>query len=386
MSYFNAPHFRKFKIPVHSDAWFEFRTVGNEDYEGGFGASEVAKFIGFNDYAPVAPEVFYHKIGISEPRRFMNEKIYWGLTNEDRILEAWKFQDASEEGSYAENHSKYKETGNEVHVKRNNVSIPYYLVNDKFPWLFASLDSGIAEGSPMIDPEGHWAVDEETGEVLVTRGICPLECKNMGSYSLKQWEGGMNPTYLAQVHAQMIVTETYYSEIVVLEDGWNLKIFPVYLQPDVAGEILENTKQVWHNVLECRKVWADYGFANAKQKEEIWAYIQSKEPEVSAGKAYRDWLKEQIKNPGAQLNMSDKHLDAAVRYRRFADLEKTMKTEKEKSYNWLMNQMRLMNAGKLSLGKTRAIGYSPDSGRLSVRGFKKVTSKESSIMLKRLGI
>lgn len=382
---FEGDQFQKWDIKVHSEEWFKFRTTGTQGYEGGFGASEVAKFIGFNDYEPVAPEVFYHKVGISAPNRFSNQKTFWGTRNEDRIIDSWQFQEGVEEGSYVDNYTKYKDTRDPKYIQRVAVDVPYYLVNKKYPWLFASLDAGIAEGSPYLTENG-WAIDEETGELLKTDRICPLECKNMGGYALKSWEGGMNPTYIAQVHAQMIVTESVYSEIVVLVDGSDLRIIPVYLDPELAGQILESTKRIWENVLIAREIWKDYHGSSKAKQESIWADIMSLEPEVSAGKAYREWLKEHIKNPGAQIKMNTFHVQDATAYSYFGELEKHFKKLKEKHYNVLLNEMRTKNVGKLDGGKKRSIGYNKESGRMSIRGISKTSPKELKELIKRLGI
>jgi predicted phage-related endonuclease len=364
----------KYHIETHSPEWFKFRTVGTQGYAGGFGASEVGKFIGRDKYEPVAPEVFYHKIGITQPREFMNDAIFWGHTLELIILNCWEFEDLEERGGYALNKSKFDKTGDEQYRIRKRGEAKYYLVNKKYPWLFCSLDSYIEPGQNMIDPRSGYWMHTEDGEIIKTQGPAPLECKAMRYYSIKQWESGMDPSYIAQVHSQMIVTESYYSEIVVLQDGRDLRIHPILLDAELAETLLETTKQVWYNqVLPGRKLFEEYKqlliAGNRKQAEECYGAIVNLEPPVQAGQAYEDYIKKSIQENGVQVSGNMKHYKMAKSYQYAHEMMKVLDEEKSYFKNLILDEMRVKGLSVIRLGKDKKISYNTSSRRLSFAGF-----------------
>lgn len=364
----------QFKVPVHTDEWYQFRTTGTEYYEGGIGASEISKFIGRNFYSPVAPEVFYQKIGVSSPDRIYNDAIHWGIVMEPFIKEVWQYEDLRKDGGYSKNMLNFQNTGDLSFKIREQVDVPFYLINNKYPWLFASLDGAIKPGQKMIDPNRPYFLKENDQYVLTDR-YCPLEVKNMAYYSLKQWEGEMDPGYIAQVHQQMIVSESYYGEIVVLVDGRRLKIFPIYLHSGLAEQILETSYNVWHHkVLPGRELVKEYKHLLMQGKREaankVWANIQSLEPEVRAGEAYTEWLKRSIKDTGERRFGSLQHYAKAQRLKRLKAIKRLLEDEISEGENQLLDDMRKNNLAQIDLGKDKRITYNSNTRRLTISGIK----------------
>ena len=369
----------KYQVKVHSDEWFRFRTIGTDYYEGGVGASEVGKFIGMNKYSPVSTEVFYHKIGLGSPDRLMNDPIYWGQKMEPLILDAWQYEDL--ERGYAKNEMDFKETGDMKYLIRERGEANYYLVNKNYPWLFVSLDSVIPKGSRCINPKTKkWARNKD-GSYYLLQKDCPLECKAMSFYSLKQWKGGMDPSYIAQVHSQMLVTGATYSEIVVLEDGRNLKILPVPLDATLAERLLNATHNFWYKkVIPGRDLVYEYkdklGQGKRMEAERVFAEIQSLEPEPTAGQAYEDWIKDKIKDKGAQVKGNIQDYGLAQDYAYLTSLSNKIEALKQAKKNELLKRFRDLEVYKLELGKERSVGLS-QSGRFTLKGIGKNVSDEA---------
>lgn len=362
----------QYHVPVHSPEWFQFRSTGTDYYQGGIGASEIAKFIGRSMYSPVAPEVYYHKIGMASPSRVYNDAIHWGIVLEKPIKEAWEFEDLRKDGGFSKNMMQFQETGDYTYRQRKQVDVGCYLVNKKFPWLFSSLDGAIVPGSRMVRPDGSGFL-LENGEFVLTDRYCPLECKAMSFYALKQWEGDMDPGYIAQVHQQMLVTESVYSEIVVLQDGRSLKIFPVYLDPDLAEQIIRVSQDVWFNkVVPGRELVKQYTSLVMKNDkigaDQVFAEIQSLEPEVTAGEAYKEWLKKQIQDKGDRARGSVKHWGWASKMKKAKKYKKLLEEVISEYENNLLNHMRVNNISQMDLGKDVRVSYNKRSGRLSVSG------------------
>lgn len=371
----------KHHIKAHTPDWYKFRTVGNKDYHGGIGASEIGKLIGMDIYSPVAPEVFYYKIGLAQPERIINDPIYWGTRLEPEVIHAWKHEDT--QGRYAFNEMMFRETGDAKYKIRDSADAKYYLVNNKHPWLFASLDNAILPNQYMVDPNTlTWMVDEN-GEMMRTQGYCPLECKVLVNYSLKRFDGEMNPSYIAQVHQQMIVTETDYSEIAVLElDNRKLKIYPFKRNEQFVDIILSATYDFWYNRVVpgrtlAKEYYATLRSGKAAESERIFAAIQKLEPEVTSGEAYADWIKKQMRTNTGKVSGNMKHYKMANDYQMLNGFIKCLEDKKSYIYNQLLSDFRNSGIGVIQLdpqGKMQ-IGYSPNSGRISIRGIKKPSDK-----------
>jgi predicted phage-related endonuclease len=367
----------KYHVKAHTPEWYKFRTVGTTEYQGGIGASELGKIIGMDVYSPVAPELFYYKIGLAQPERVINDPIYWGTRLEPEVIHAWKHEDT--QGRYAYNEMLYRETQDPKYLIRDSADAKYYLVNNKYPWLFASLDNAILPNQYKIDPNTlTWMVDEN-GEMVRTQGYCPLECKVLVHYSLKRFEGEMNPTYIAQVHQQMIVTETDYAEIAVLElDNRKLRIYPFRRDERFVDIILEATEEFWYKrVVPGRMLAKDYYAAlkrgNEQESSRIFAEIQSLEPEVTSGEAYADWVKKQMKTNTGKVSGNYKHYKLANDYQMLNGFIKCLEDKKSLIQNTLLMDFRNSGIGVIELdnkGKA-AIGYNPATERLSIRGIKK---------------
>ncbi len=282
--FFNEPQFKKFEIPVHTDEWFDFRTIGIDGYEGGIGASEAAKTLTGNKYRdkyrPSLPELFQQKIGMWPVQRFDNVRMVMGRIEEPRVAEYWKHWN----GDVLETYQAF-ERGDDI--ERDCVVLPFYLVNEKYPWLFASWDRGILPG--QRDDEG-----------TILEKISPLEIKTIGSYAAQQYVNRIPPKYIVQLHQQMIIGESEYGEVFVKEDDGTLAMHAYHRSDELVNLILDKTKSFWDRVVKARPMFTDWQIADTAGKtdlaDRIMGEIMALEPDVDGSDAHKEFLIERYQD------------------------------------------------------------------------------------------
>jgi len=278
-SAFNSnPNITGYEIPVHTPEWYQFRTTGMPGiYEGGFGASECGTLTGKNNktYGEILPVLLNKKAGITPLDRKMNEHMLSGILAEPIILERWKYYDGTDKG-YLDNYMIGK-------VMRKHRTVDMYLVNKKYPWLFASLDAAILAGEPNLRG-GQLKCD------------CPLEIKQISYFAAQQWESGIPPQYIYQINQQMLVTETDYCELAILQDGFNFKVDSYQMDVDICNEILEKSRDAWEQVLVMRKKHKEikyYQDLNQMDKvEKLQSELDSMIPEPDSSDGWKEFLNE----------------------------------------------------------------------------------------------
>lgn len=259
-------------IEHHTDEWYEFRM-------NGIGGSEMGTVLGINKY-DTAVRLFHEKIGSIEQRREDNERMFWGRKLEDDVANVWQYYDGTRDG-YVENHNLDK-------IVRKCRSINGYVVNPKYPWLFASVDR-------LINIEGGFNII--TGEPLETEAI--LECKNMSYWVSKMWDDGIPIFHLAQIHTYMAIMETDYAEIAMLVDGGRLVVEKIMRDDALVDRILTISKAFWYNrivpgkeAIEKRNMAELDG--DIAESERWEAEIQRYEPDPDDSEAYQEFMEEKF--------------------------------------------------------------------------------------------
>ena len=260
------------RIPHQTDEWYEFR-------KRGIGGSEIGTVLGINQY-DTAVRLFHEKIGSIEPRKETSERMFWGLHQEDTISDIWQYYDGTKDG-YVENYLNQT-------IIRKCRPVKGYVVNSKYPWLFASVDR-------LINKDGGFNLI--TGEPLETPGI--LECKAMSYWVNKMWEDGVPVSYLAQIHQYMAILETDYAEIAMLVDSGNFVVEKVIRDEILTQRILEISNKFWYErVVPSMKARERRDYAEVKadittyEKED--AEIQRLEPLPDSSEAYKEFMEEQF--------------------------------------------------------------------------------------------
>jgi putative phage-type endonuclease len=257
-------------IPHGTPQWHKFR-------ESGIGGSEVSTLLDLNPYGNRA-KMFYEKIGMIEPFKEDNAAMFHGRRLEDYVLDLWQYWDGTTDG--------YIANANQGKKQRKFRKVDGYVINSKYPYMFASYDAEIEEGSYRLD-DGSMLEGED--------GV--LECKTISSFEANRWTDGIPRGHIAQVHHYFIVGEKTYGEIAMLRDGRHFDVFPVPYSQNFANIIIGAVNDFWEGLVlpgkeyklrmdECIK-------RGDKKGEEKWlSEILSLEPSPSPGDSYKQFITE----------------------------------------------------------------------------------------------
>jgi putative phage-type endonuclease len=208
-----------------------------QDYEGwlnyrdsGIGASEVGTILGLNPWKS-SIELFYQKLGQIPQKMSENMAMFMGNRLESFVADMWQYWDG-DEASVIKNFNE----GNKV---KNCQEVTGYIVNDDYPHLFFSPDRIITKEGAKLVRRGKLYLEEAEGV---------LEIKTISGFASKQWEGGIPPSYIVQLTTYLIGLNLNYGEIAFLEDGRNLRVFPIEKQEFLVEKIIKETTEFWERV------------------------------------------------------------------------------------------------------------------------------------------
>jgi len=231
-----------------------------------------------------------------------------------------------------------------------------YITNDKYPWLFASLDRRILRNRKS----------RRQG-----RGV--LECKNTTSMEKNRYTYGVNPDFYFQVMMYLMLTEWEYCDIAIRFDGNNFEV--VTLEPDkeVFEFIEHESVKFWQNVLECRKIKLEYdietyyGFPDymyeEKQQEGI-ALLQSLEPALRGTESESKFLREIIRpTPDfTEMEGTQELWEMAVHRHHASKAQKKHASEVTLYSNQMIRELSGIHVANYEGG---VVSYKPDSRGIS---------------------
>jgi putative phage-type endonuclease len=330
-----------YRIPEHTDEWFAFR-------RNGIGGSEVATILGLNKYDTVI-RTFHEKVGTIDFRKDDNAAMFWGRELEDKIAEIWKFYDGTATG-YIENRKNNR-------IVRECRNINGYIVNPKYPWLFGSLDRvmNIQGGLNLI-----------TKEPLTTEAV--LECKGLSYWASQIWTDGIPVSYLAQIHLYMIILETDYAELAILQDGNQFRVEKYQRDEALCDSIINITKAFWENrVLPAKEAFKKKQMAelqgNIYEVEKYEAVIQRHEPDPDMSEAYKDFMEERFLK---EREIVEGNMDHYVLCQRDAMLRKLvarMAKERVGIRNILLKVLSRYGVDTIDFGKLGTVTWAERKGR-----------------------
>ena len=328
------------RMPMHSPEWYEFR-------KNGIGGSEIGTVLGLNKYDTVV-RVFHEKCGTVVPRKEDNEFMFWGREMEDKIAEIWKFYDGTDDG-YIENKKNNK-------VIRECRNINGYVVNPDYPWLFASLDR-------VINIKG--GINLITGDALKTEGV--LECKTLSHWGAQIWQDGIPIYYLAQVHQYMIILDTDYAEIAILQDGNKFRVEKVMRDDVLCERIIEISRMFWENrVLPAKEAFAKRLIAEMDrniQEQERWdAQIQLYEPEPDRSEAYKEFMEERFLKEREAIDGSIGHYELCKKDTYLRKVMNRMDEERTGIKNQLLQVLGKYGAEVIDFGRLGNVTWSERKG------------------------
>lgn len=318
---------------MSQEQWLQHRKQG-------IGASEVGVIMGLSPYK-ASIQLFYEKIGQELGYNTETLSAFLGKEQEQFIATLWEHWDPStpEQAAMIANYR----AGNKVRrCKRVNA----YAHNEKYPWLFVSLDREINQH----DGKGNGA----------------LELKTIGGYEVDKWEAGLPPVYVVQVQTQMLVCEYEYGEIAILRDNRDFSVLPFEFNRSIAEGILETTQKFWGKVEQARIIATQHFEAqrnfNYKAVEELTAQLQTLEPEPDGSDAFNNFLKEKYKIalPGErqgtaqQLIDAEKHKDINARIKELTE-------QKQLHENRLKNDFGHEGCDRFDFGANGYVSWKADA-------------------------
>lgn len=303
-------HLIKNRLKPHSPEWHEHR----RNYING---SEVGGILGLSQYANQEPAmIFAQKVGYIEPYNKSNKHTIVGQLIEDVIIRLWQYVDDTDQYSYVTNFDAGK-------IQRKYKKYAYSLVNPKYPWLSITPDFMMNKGFPKLN----------SGDITDTE--IPLEIKHVDYYEMQKWESGISPSHLAQVHAQMIVLETDYSELIMFDSRKNLTVYPVKLNQKFADRLIEETRDFHQRVLTARDIYDSIkGSSDPEKTEKGKALIDELEPVPTNSPGYEEFLKEKFKSTYTknekqgekeELDLALKYVDAGEELKEFEEAKQGLK-------------------------------------------------------------
>lgn len=347
-----------YRIPLHTDAWFRFRTIGitKEDskqyncpiYEGGIGSSEISTILRHppsEKARPIIQDYYHWKLGTMIPENIHTELMIGGLEDEERIKNRWRCYDGND---FIDRYWKwYNSESNDKRncIMRNAKRINAYVVNKKYPWLFSSFD--------------FWA--ENNSYSLIDGSVkpngFPLETKSTSYFYIKNFEDEFPDPFNIQLHQEMLISESDYGEIGLLVDR-RFRCIPVERNERLCNWILEKSYEFWQAVLKGREYLVERNKAlelNDMEKfNELQAYIDSLEPLPDDSPAYEDLIKERHVQDIEMIKGSIEDYKNAKLYDGILEYEKLLSSKKQFAKNLLLDKLDKNNAGKIDFDK---LGY-----------------------------
>ena len=370
-----------YRIPTHTNAWHRFRTTGitEEDavkyscpsvYEGGIGASEMGTILGQNKWRPSVMEYFHYKTGTETPKKELNRSMLMGVIHEPIIKDMWMFYDGTEDG-WIHNYMKWFEGSDKSQSSvRKARKVNAYIVNEKYPYLFVSLDYhsekntyGISDG--VIHPNGF-----------------PIEIKSINSLYAKTWEGGVPDYHITQVNQQMIVVDAKYCELAILVDGREFKCMP-FERNDYMCEQIVNTGEVfWGRVMKARSLLKTYNecieLGELEKAEQVKSYIYSLEPEPDESEGTSEYLRERYKQEIQSTQGSNEQYLLGKEYNFVNELINSLTEKKTGLQNKFLYELDYKGAEQMDFGELGKISFKENkNGLRSLRvGIKEKPTKE----------
>jgi len=332
--------------------------------EGGIGGSELCASIsgvlgdkGSKNSDPI--KVHLNKIGEPVTDFKGNRLTKSGHYEEPSIAHLYEFWD--HDNPDAEIMYDNEAIGKKLsHVRR----VDCYITNDKWPWLFASLDRRILRNRRSRRAIAHG------------RGI--LECKNTTSMEKNRYTYGVNPDFYYQVYLYLMLTGWEYCDIGIRFDGNNYEVITLEPRKEIFEFIEHHSAIFWKNVLECRKIKLEYGIESyygmpdymqeERQREGI-ALLMSLEPELRGTESEAKFIREIIKPTEEYTKMegTQELFEWAVhRYRANAAMA-THKEDLTKANNEIIRLLSGTHEAiyELPEGGEGKITYKPDSRGIS---------------------
>ena len=284
-----------------------------------FGASDVGTIIGANKWK-CPNRLFLHMIG-RYSTEWRTAKSVGGHLLESVVANHWESWISDEDEALLN-----LERSNQL---RKTKPANYFLLNDKYPQLFASIDR-------LHDGDTY---SPFTGELYDE--LTPIELKTTERDYYKLWEDGITPSYEAQVMAQMMVSNTKVAVFCVLVNGVYFHVREVEYNPFLA-DIIDHKTREFADVCKAGKQILDL-MKDAKSDSEYNEYqamLDSIAPEPTALEDEQVLTKELFGNSKDLIKGDEKDFKYLLNYQEAHDSIKALEEAKQLAKN---NITRLMS-------------------------------------------
>lgn len=299
----------------------------------GLGASEIGMLLVPNPFE-CSLELFHRKIGLLGAKE-MTFRMIEGHEQEVIISKYFEYWEKDQSG-FLRNWNAGR--------KVNNVrDVHGYHYNDKYPFLFCSLDREYEDGD-------EW---------------CPLELKDKTDASYAMFEEELNPMELSQLSTQILIKEASKGKLCYKVGGSRIEVVSMKNKDAMGMEkvIMKAAKDFWSKVEKARVVRNQIEYArinhNYKLEQELQVELYSLEPPPDDSKAYYNYLKvltreklETVPIKGAQDD-----LDMAKGLKKLEAKRKKIELEEIKLKSQLCNKMRVEGKLAIDFGKDGSVSF-----------------------------
>lgn len=322
--------YKEIRIKPHIQKWFRFRM-------NGVGSSEMATVCAaysdelLKDVYGTPVNTYLEKI--AEPVEPFTGNIFTksGQGMESFILNLYKHYDHSNpDPEYVWDNYLGKSIKHNRIINRN-----VFVVNEKYPWIFASPDS-IGYG-----PAGRYNV----------------EAKKTSGMEVNKYTNKVSPSFLVQVYTVLLITGWSHADICMLIDGTYFEVITVEPDKEWFDFIIESSHDFWYNhVLKAREIKSIYNInaywgMDDNYYPEEWKHsydelggnspvgmLQSLEPDLVGTDRELEFIKNHIKPrpEKSKMLMTDEQWTALVDYVKMFNIQKEHQYKVDKIKHKLM--------------------------------------------------
>lgn len=320
---------QRIPVKVNTPEWLDLKS----NY---IGCSDIPVLTGATTSYSSPLKIFEQKIGLSVSDNEMKELPYMGHIQEPLILTIWEYYEHGDREKWVQNHMN----GRRIRNLEKNTG--YILVNPDVPFMSLTPDGIIPQGQPTLH-----------GEVLEKDS--PVNAKNINSIKWHQWEGYIPENHL-QMHGEMLVLGSQYSELAYLVGGSEFHVVQSEFDEDISKKIYNICSSFWYDrILPAKPLAARYKLATRKaEKEALMKDIRALEPMPDDTDSYRSIMSERFKNredTDKQLRATPE-MDKLMEYYQFySDIGKELEGIKRKIKNTLLRYHE-HNGANIILGET----------------------------------
>lgn len=310
------------------EKWLQYR------YQNGIGASVFGTLIGMN-YHSCALKLFHEMIGLRKPIE-PNFSMINGHWQEPIISKWWEY--------WEKDHDTMVKNVNAGRKQRIAVEVGGYMTNDKFPFMFASLDRKFRDDRYP----NQW---------------CALELKDPSAESYNMFENQNNPNEICQIAFQLLISESPYGELCHKIGNKKVEVKGAQYKDALRMEkmIVKEVSVFWDRVLNARKkqtqIWEAKNSYNMKLAEKLEYELLLLEPPAEKTLAYANYLSELSRTKSESIPMKGTNdlLDVAKQLKKISEKRKKMESEEIALKCQLFGEMHRENRTEISWGKEGSV-------------------------------